>query len=253
MEILRDRVAVVTGASGGIGLGIVEQFVGEGMHVVMVDIAEQRLRREADRLRAAGASVESAVVDVGDAVATEVLAHDIVDRRGSVHVLVNNAGIIRTGLTWELAHADWEDVLRVNLMGVVNGIHAFVPHMIAGGYEAHVVNVGSMASVTPVPGIGPYNASKHAVLGLSEAMAAEFAMKGHTIGVTVVMPGRVATNLGRPIDGPDAEVAAEPGLIQPAEVGRQVVQAIRANRLHLFTHPERIPDVRARFARITDG
>jgi NAD(P)-dependent dehydrogenase (short-subunit alcohol dehydrogenase family) len=257
---LRGRVAVVTGAASGIGLGIAEAFGAAGMRLVVADVDGATLRRRADRLRADGAEVEAVVTDVGDADAVDDLARATIDRFGAVHVVCNNAGIIRPGRTWELPLADWERVLRVNLLGVVHGVRSFVPRMLEAGGEGHVVNVASMAAVVPVPWIGPYNVAKHGVLALSETLQAELAAAGAPIGVTVVMPGRVRTRLGRPAnddgddagdDGPDG--GPEPGLMEPAEVGSQVVEAVRDDRLHLFTHPERIPEVRARFARITDA
>ncbi|MFI5053881.1 MAG: SDR family NAD(P)-dependent oxidoreductase, partial [Acidimicrobiia bacterium] len=172
-------------------------------------------------------------------------------------VVCNNAGTIRPGRTWELPLADWELVLRVNLLGVVHGVHTFVPLLLRSGEAGHVVNVASMAAVVPVPGIGPYNVSKHGVLALSEILHAELLATGAPIGVTVVMPGRVRTRLGLPDgafdDEPQEPAAREPGVLEPSEVGRQVVDAVRDNRLYLFTHPERLDDVRARFTRITDG
>jgi NAD(P)-dependent dehydrogenase (short-subunit alcohol dehydrogenase family) len=255
METLNDRVAVVTGAASGIGLGIAEAFVAEGMKVMLADVDAAGLAREEGRLAAAGATVASSVVDVGDALEVDGLADAVLSRFGRVHVICNNAGIIRPGRTWELPLADWEAVLRVNLMGVVHGVRSFVPALIASGAEGHVVNVASMAAVVPVPGIGPYNVSKHGVLALSEVLQAELAAAGMPIGVTVVMPGRVPTHLGQPPGAPHPEPAPalQPGEIDPAEVGVQVVDAVYRNQLHLFTHPDRIGDVVARFARITDS
>jgi NAD(P)-dependent dehydrogenase (short-subunit alcohol dehydrogenase family) len=169
----------------------------------------------------------------------------------------NNAGIIRLGRTWELPLADWEAVLRVNLLGVVHGVRTFVPLLLAGGEAGHVVNVASMAAVVPVAGIGPYNVAKHGVLALSEVLQAELVAAGAPIGVTVVMPGRVRTRLGAPPEAPDPEPVQvpplQPGEIDPAEVGAQVVEAMRSNRLYLFTQPDRVAEAVARFARITDS
>ena len=128
----------------------------------------------------------------------------------------------------------------------------FVPLLLASGEEGHVVNVASMASVVPVPGIGPYNVAKHGVLALSETLHAELVQMGAPIGVSVIMPGRVASRIGlgaRP--GPSALAPTEPGVIEPAEVARQVVAAVRHERLFVFTHPERVAEARERFARIT--
>jgi NAD(P)-dependent dehydrogenase (short-subunit alcohol dehydrogenase family) len=255
MRDLNGRVAVVTGAAGGIGLGIAEAFHAEGMKVMLADVTADGLARAVDRFAERRDDVASFVVDVADVAQVEALADAVVDRFGAVHVVCNNAGIIRSGRTWELPLETWNDVLRVNLFGVLHGVHTFVPRLLASGEEGHVVNVASMAAVVPVPGIGPYNVSKHGVLALTEVLQAELAAMDARIGVTIVFPGRVPSNLGRPPgEGPSASVAPlQPGELSPREVGRQVVEAIRANQLHLFTHPERVPEVVARFARITDS
>jgi NAD(P)-dependent dehydrogenase (short-subunit alcohol dehydrogenase family) len=252
---LAGRVGVVTGAASGIGLGIADAMAGCQMKVLLADVDERRLEAERDRLAAAGAVADAMVVDVGDPAQVEALGARALDRFGGVHVICNNAGIIRPGRTWELPLDDWLAVIRVNLLGVVHGVRTFVPLLLASGEEGHIVNVASMAAVVPVPGIGPYNVAKHGVLALSEVLQAELAAAGAPVGVTVVMPGRVRSRLGRAA-GPDLPEAAgepplQPGEIEPAAVGALVVEAIRTNRLHLFTHPERMGEVVARFARIT--
>jgi NAD(P)-dependent dehydrogenase (short-subunit alcohol dehydrogenase family) len=256
-------VAVVTGAAGGIGLGIARALADAGTRLVLADVDERSLARRAEALRTGGAAVEAVPADVADAAAVEALAQAALTRFGAVHLVCNNAGIIRPGRTWELPLADWERVIQVNLLGVVHGVRTFVPLLLEAverGEEGHVVNVASMAAVVPVPWIGPYTVAKHGVLALSETLQAELAAAGAPVGVTVVMPGRVRTRLGLPPaeegdrDEPPAETEPgepEPGVLEPDEVGRQVVQAVRDGRLHLFTHPERIPEVEARFARIT--
>jgi NAD(P)-dependent dehydrogenase (short-subunit alcohol dehydrogenase family) len=242
---------VVTGAASGIGLGIAGALADEGLRLVLADIDSDRLEREAERLHSSGAQVEAVVTDVGDPDAVQALAKLTINRFGTVHLLCNNAGILRGGRVWELPLSDWEAVLRVDLMGVIYGLRSFVPLLLASGEEGHVVNVASMASVVPVPGIGPYNVSKHGVLALSETLHAELTQMGASIGVSVVMPGRVATRIGQGQDS-SAPTPTEPGVIEPAEVGRQVVEAVRQGRLYVFTHPERIAEARERFARITD-
>jgi NAD(P)-dependent dehydrogenase (short-subunit alcohol dehydrogenase family) len=255
VQELRNRVAVVTGAASGIGLGIATAFASEGMRVVMADVDERRLERAAARLRDTGAEVASATCDVADPAAVDALADLALGRFGRVHVVCNNAGVIRPGRTWELPLDDWNFVLRVNLLGVVHGVHTFVPLILATGEEGHVVNVSSMAAVVPVPGIGPYNVSKHGVLALSEVLSAELEATGAPVGVSVVMPGRVRTALGRVGDADDDDdvppSTAEPGVLEPADVASAVVAAMRDRRLYVFTHPERIADAEARFARIT--
>jgi NAD(P)-dependent dehydrogenase (short-subunit alcohol dehydrogenase family) len=252
MKVLRGRVAVVTGAASGIGLGIAGALADEGVHLVLADIDSERLEQEAERLRSSGSHVEAVVTDVGDPDAVQALADRTMTRFGAVHLICNNAGILRRGRVWELSLNDWDAVLRVDLMGVIYGLRSFVPLLLASGEEGHVVNMASMASVVPVPGISPYNVSKHGVLALSETLQAELIQMGASVGVSVVMPGRVSSRIGQ---GQNSAALApmEPGVIEPAEVGRQVVKAVRQERLYVFTHPERIAEARERFARITDS
>ncbi len=238
MEHLGGRVAVVTGAAGGIGLGIAQSFVGEGMRVVLADIDEDALSGAVGQLRGAGADVVGVGVDVTDPASVDALADETVHRFGAVHVIVNNAGLVRGGRSWELSLEEWELVVGVDLWGVVHGVRAFVPRILATGQEGHVVNVGSMASVSPRAGIAPYVASKHAVLGLSDSLRAELEEAGAPVGVSVVMPGTVRTRM-------------VPVGIDPSVVGALVVGAMRTGLPYVFTHPDRMPEVEARFSAIT--
>lgn len=186
-------VAVVTGAAAGIGLALVESYVADGARIVMADFDAPRLRSEAARLRASGAEVLDIAVDLGDAAAVDELAQRSVDRFGRIDVLCNNVGTIAFGPTWEIDLADWDRVLRVNLLSVVNGIRSFVPIMRAGGDDGHVVNTASMAAFMQLGGASPYVATKHAVVGLSIALAEDLEQAGSGIHVSVVCPGIVAT------------------------------------------------------------
>jgi NAD(P)-dependent dehydrogenase (short-subunit alcohol dehydrogenase family) len=251
---LSGKVAVVTGAANGIGLAIAEACVDAGMRVMLTDVDRVRLETQRSRLAEGGSEVASMAVDVADPLQVERLADEIDARFGRVDVICNNAGVVRQGKTWELSLDDWETVLRINLMGVVHGVRTFVPRLLAQGDGGHIVNVASMSAVVPVLEINPYNVSKAGVLALSEILKAELMGIGAPIGVTVVMPGRVKTRLGLSPDEPDDAVPMQPGtsVIEPEDVGRQVVEAIRADQLFLFTHPARVADAVARFARITE-
>ncbi len=254
MQDLEGRVAVVTGAASGIGFGMSEALVAAGMKVMMADIDATRLRAKEAQLSESGHEVATFVVDITDSAAVDALADATLERFGTVNVVCNNAGIIRRGYrTWELPLEDWRAVLEVNLFGVVHGLRTFVPILLDSGEEGHIVNTASLAAVSPVPELGPYNASKHGVLGISEALDAELRAAGASIGVTILMPGLVRTRIGQPSSAPDPEGPLDPGQMDPREVGTLTVEAIRENRLHLFTHPELIDMVKARFARITDS
>lgn len=243
---------MVTGAASGIGLGIATAFAGVGMKVMLADIDAEAVGTKAQALAASGHDVSYHAVDVGRQDAVEELASATVERFGGVHVVCNNAGVIRRDRTaWELPSEDWYEVLRVNLLGVVHGIRSFVPRLLASGEPGHVVNTASLAAVIPVPGLASYTASKYAVLGLSEALDAELRAAGAPIGVSVLMPGLVRTRLGLPSGAPDPDGPLAPGQIDPIEVGPHVVAAIREDRLYVFTQRGAGAMAAARFARIS--
>jgi NAD(P)-dependent dehydrogenase (short-subunit alcohol dehydrogenase family) len=238
LEQLKGRTAVVTGAASGIGLATTEAFVAAGMRVLMTDRDEASLTEHATRLREGGADVQSLVVDVTDPDDMERAADAAVERFGELNVCHNNAGIVAGGNSWELPLADWHRVIDVNLWGVIHGIHAFVPRILASGGPGWVVNTASMAAVTAIPGIGPYTASKHAVLGISDGLRAELAAIDAPVGVSVVMPGMIKTGMN-----PFGSVAAE-------QVAANVVDAIRRGRPYVFTDDHSVPDVESRLSEI---
>jgi NAD(P)-dependent dehydrogenase (short-subunit alcohol dehydrogenase family) len=235
---LEGRAAVVTGAASGIGLATTEAFVAAGMRVLMTDFDEASLAEHAARLRDGGAEVHSTVVDVTDPDAMERAADVAVGHFGELHVCHNNAGIVTMGNSWELPLAEWRRVVEVDLWGVVHGIHAFVPRILASGEPGWVVNTASMAAVTAVPGIGPYTASKHAVLGLSDGLRAELGNAGAPVGVSVVMPGMIKTGLN-----PYGTIPAE-------QVAANVVDAVRRGRPYVFTDDHSVADVESRLTAI---
>jgi NAD(P)-dependent dehydrogenase (short-subunit alcohol dehydrogenase family) len=251
---VEGKVAVITGGGQGIGRALAEKFTAEGMKVVIADVVPELVEQTTKELRDEGREVTGVVTDVTSLESVEALRDATLETYGAVHVVCNNAGIIRRGVkSWELPLEDWETVLRVNLFGVVHGMLTFVPILLASGEEGHIVNTASMAAVLAVPGIGPYTASKHAVLGISEAMHTELRSIGAPIGISVLMPGLVRTRIGSPPSTPDPEGPLDPGQMDPREVGSHVVRGIKEDRLHVFTHPELLDSVRQRFGRITDG
>jgi NAD(P)-dependent dehydrogenase (short-subunit alcohol dehydrogenase family) len=238
MQQLEGRTAVVTGAASGIGLAIVEAFVAEGMQVVMADVVEDRLDAQARRIGDAGGDVHAVTVDVRDPDAVDRAGQAAVDRYGRLHVAVNNAGVVTGGNSWELPLEDWHRVIDIDLWGVIHGIRAFVPRILASGDEGHVVNTASMAAVYGLAGIGPYTAAKHAVLGLSDGLQAELDAIAAPIGVNVVMPGRVKTGMN-PI-----------GTVPAEAVAANVIDAIRRRRSYVFTDDHHTSQVEARLQAI---
>ncbi|HEX4126728.1 MAG TPA: SDR family NAD(P)-dependent oxidoreductase [Acidimicrobiales bacterium] len=238
MEQLEGRTAVVTGAASGIGLAVVEAFTTAGMRVVMTDISQESLRSHAARLNDQGADVLAIAVDVRDADALERVGVAAVERFGALHVAVNNAGVVNGGYSWELPLEEWHRVIDTNLWGVIHGIRAFVPHILASGEEGHVVNTSSMAAVLALGRLGPYTVAKHGVLGLSDVLRAEFASLEAPVGVSVVMPGMIKTGMN-PV-----------GTVSSATVAANVLDAIRHGRHYVFTDDHSTDEVEKRLSAI---
>jgi NAD(P)-dependent dehydrogenase (short-subunit alcohol dehydrogenase family) len=267
VKALDGRVGVVTGAASGIGLALTSRFLAAGMRVVMADVEAAALEDAAARLEA-GPNVLPVPTDVTDADAVDALAERTLDAYGAVHVVCNNAGVFTGGLCWEAPLADWRWIFEVNLMGVVHGLRSFVP-LLLRQEEGHVVNTASMAGVTATPLTGIYNASKHAVVALSETLRLELAARGGTVGVSVVCPEAVRTGIARadrnrPEDRRIAETdltperravsaaithAAESG-IDPAVIAERTERAILEDRFWVLAED---PYWRGIFERRLDG
>ena len=251
MKQLTDRVAVVTGAASGIGLALAERFAAEGMKVVMADIEAAALARAADELRPRAPALLAVRVDVSRPEDVERLAGEAYAAFGAVHVLCNNAGVAVIGAVHEHTLADWQWVMNVNLWGVIHGVRAFLPRMLAGGDEGHIVNTASMAGLTTAPFMSVYDVTKHGVVALSESMYKELQVTGAPIGVSVVCPGLISTAImqssrNRPEEladrgktGPMAQAFGQAlsdrlaGGYPPSEVADQVVRGIREDRFYI--------------------
>jgi NAD(P)-dependent dehydrogenase (short-subunit alcohol dehydrogenase family) len=232
--VLRNRVGVVTGAASGIGLAIAQAFVDEGMRVVMADVDEDRLQVEARRLRRNGSDVLAVQVDVRDPESVDAVGRSVIERLGNLHVVVNNAGVVGGGKSWEIPLDEWHRVIDVDLWGVIHGVRTFVPLILASGEEGHIVNVASMAAVLALPSLAPYTVAKHGVLGLTDVLRAELKRLGVPVGASVVMPGMVKTAMN-PI-----------GTVQPATVAANVLDAIRGDRPYVFTDDHSVDEVEGR-------
>jgi NAD(P)-dependent dehydrogenase (short-subunit alcohol dehydrogenase family) len=251
MEKLRGRVAVVTGAASGIGLALAERFADEGMRVVMADVEAAALDIAAAAVRAKTASVLAVHIDVSHADDVERLARETYAAFGAAHVVCNNAGVAVFGAAHEHSLADWQWVMGVNLWGVIHGVRAFVPRMLAGGDEGHIVNTASMAGLTTAPFMSVYDVTKHGVVALSESMFKEFEATGASIGVSVVCPGLINTSITRSSRNRPPELAEEGKAgpmaqafgqelaarltrgCPPSEVAEQVVRGIREKQFYI--------------------
>jgi NADP-dependent 3-hydroxy acid dehydrogenase YdfG len=198
MKEFKDKVAVITGAASGIGLGIARRAVKEGMKVVLADIEEGALKQAEEELRSGGAEVISVVTDVTKRENVETLAQKTIDAFGEVHLLCNNAGVAAPGALWECVYSDWEWVIGVNLWGVIYGIQTFIPIMIQQDSESYIVNTSSMAGIMHGDGVnGIYAVTKQAVVALSESLRTAFVnpLFKAKIGVSVLCPGVVNTRI----------------------------------------------------------
>ncbi|MEE2677603.1 MAG: SDR family NAD(P)-dependent oxidoreductase, partial [Myxococcota bacterium] len=184
MQELSGKVAVVTGGASGIGHALATRFAEEGMKLVLLDVEAGPLDEAARGFEAQGVEVLAQRLDVSDAAAMDAAGAAALERFGAVHVLCNNAGVGSGGPMWELTTEDWEFCLRPNLWGVIHGIRVFAKHLVAQD-EGHIVNTASMAGLVSVPGMGPYNVTKHAVVTLSETLYHELAALGSQVGVSV--------------------------------------------------------------------
>lgn len=272
MRELAGKVAVVTGAASGIGRAMATRFATDGMRVVLSDIEEPALTDAADELRSAGADVLAVVTDTSLRASVDELADRTLDHFGAVHLVCNNAGVGSRGLRLvDVPEQDFAWVLGVNLWGVMHGIWAFVPHLVRQG-EGHVVNTASISGLSHRPRMGPYNASKAAVVALSETL--RFELEGTGVGVTIVCPGWVRTNISQAVRNlPEhfhyeltPEQAADmaeykshradvvrSGAIEPDQLAVQVRDAVLDDCCYVFTDDESIADAGARFDRIVSG
>jgi NAD(P)-dependent dehydrogenase (short-subunit alcohol dehydrogenase family) len=256
---LSGRTAVVTGGAGGIGRALVLAFTRAGARVVVADVDEPAMAEVISTVRGMGGQAIAVRTDVSELSQVQALADRAFATFGKVHVLCNNAGVALWGGLESASHRDWQWVLGVNLWGVIHGVEAFVPRMIADKEPGHVVNTASMAGLIASQGLGIYNTSKYAVVGLSETLAKD--LRPYGIGVSVICPLGVDTRIreserSRPgalrNDGaaPVAPVSLIGRTLAPEAVADMALAAIRDNRLYVITHEEALEPLRRRFQRM---
>jgi NAD(P)-dependent dehydrogenase (short-subunit alcohol dehydrogenase family) len=195
MRDFKGKVAVITGAASGIGYGLAERCAQEGMKVVLAGINEGTLKRAEKEIKKTGVTTLVVKTDVSKASDVEALANKTLDAFGAVHLLFNNAGVANSGTVWGSTLADWQWVLGVNLWGVIYGIHFFVPIMLKQNTECHIVNTSSVAGLFVIPHPSPYTVSKHGVVIISEDLYRQLQQRDSSIGVSVLCPGGVKTNI----------------------------------------------------------
>lgn len=258
MKDFAGKVAVVTGAASGMGLAFAHKFADEGMSVVLADIESEPLAMAEGALRAKGAKTLAVRTDVMSKEAVDRLADAAFATFGNVHIVCNNAGVIASASNlrtpaWESPLAEWDWVLGVNFMGVLHGVRAFVPRMLANGEEGHIVNTASMAGM--LSGDNAYNVSKFGVVCLTEGIYKQFKGMGAKLSASVLCPGLIKTAIldaernrpeefGPPVDPsklrPELQAwsagftAALSAGIEPSDVGQMVFEAIRDDSFYIF-------------------
>jgi NAD(P)-dependent dehydrogenase (short-subunit alcohol dehydrogenase family) len=273
MDQLDGKVAVITGAARGIGAALAARFAAEGMRLVLADVDRAALDSAVAERRAGGTEVVGVRTDVSDARALDALASAAQERFGTAHVICNNAGVSgHARPSWDQPEREWQWVLGVNLLGVVNGIRSFVPMLLAQD-EGHVVNTASLAGFLAAPYVSPYAATKHAVVALSTSLFHELAMAGSQVGVSVLCPSFLRTeimdtdrawpeDLGASpghADDPGSELlhgvfqnAVDEGL-DPADLADRVVDGIHTRRFLVTTHQEQCARAVQMTARVVEG
>ncbi|MFL9953526.1 SDR family oxidoreductase [Paraburkholderia nemoris] len=265
------KVAVITGAASGFGRAFAEKGASLGMKLVLADVNPQALAQAVDALRAGGAEAIGVPTDVSDAAQVEALAQAALDAFGKVHLLFNNAGVGSGGFLWESTANDWAWVFNVNVMGVAHGVRAFTPIMLRQNEPAHIVNTASVAGLLSPPAMGIYNASKHAVVSLTETLYHDLQLaqagqtEGGAVGCSLLCPAFVPTGIAdaeraRPADlrndsrptrsqiaaGKQLQRAVQSGKLTAADVAEITFEAIAARRFYIVTHPGIMATVKLR-------
>ena len=265
MTDIAGRVAFVTGAAQGLGLGLARELARAGAHVVLADLQAEPLQQATAEVAAFGGRTLALTVDVSDRSSLQAAAERVRSEFGKLHILCNNAGIItpRKPIS-EVTESEWAWTLGVNLYGVINGVAAFLPLIREHGEGGHVVNTASIGGMQVGKGrnTGPYSVSKYGVVAFSESLSQE--LDGTNIGVSVLCPAAVNTAIfksaarrpdrfGGPLaveqdEAYDRELR-DVGML-PDDVGKRVVAAIRADELFIFTHEHSREWLAERFGRI---
>ena len=271
----QGKTAVLTGAGSGFGLECARIGARHGMNLVLVDVQADALEAAAQEMRAAGAQVLAQRVDVADAAQMEALAAAVRERFGAPHLVFNNAGVGAGGLVWESSVADWQWVLGVNLWGVIHGVRLFTPMMLEAAaadpnWRGHIVNTASMAGLLTAPNMGIYNASKHAVVALTETLYQDLRLVSDQVSASVLCPYFVPTGItqserNRPaalapaaptksqlIGQAMSEKAVSSGKVTAAEVAQAVFDAVAADRFYIYSHPQALGNVRDRMQAIVE-
>jgi NAD(P)-dependent dehydrogenase (short-subunit alcohol dehydrogenase family) len=267
MRELRGKVAAITGAASGLGRAMALAFADEGMHVALGDVADAG--DVFAQIEKRGVRAVSMKLDVSRAAEVEAFAQLIDRDLGGAHVVCNNAGVSPLASAWEMSLGDWQWIMGVNLWGVIHGVRAFAPRLIARN-EGHMVNTASVAGLINPPGTAAYNVTKHAVVALSETLHHDLRERQSAVGVSVLCPAYVPTGIAdsernrpsgvEPTPKTKGTLAREAmlkkavasGRLSAEDVARAVVQAVKEERFYVLTHPRIKGAIRARMEDILE-
>lgn len=269
MKPLEGKVTAITGAASGLGRSMALAFAAEGMHLALADVDENGLKETQEAANRRGVRAFTMHVDVSKASEVDAFAARTLADLKAFHLVCNNAGVSPLGAVWEASVADWQWILGVNLWGVIHGIRAFTPHLVAQN-EGHIVNTASVAGLISPPGSGAYNVTKHAVVTLSESLYHDLRERKSAVGVSVLCPAYVPTRIteserNRPKDLPASEKSKETlareamlrkavsaGKVSADQVAQAVVAAVKEERFYIVTHPRIKGAIQARMEDILE-
>jgi NAD(P)-dependent dehydrogenase (short-subunit alcohol dehydrogenase family) len=256
---------VITGAASGFGRAFAQKGAALGMKLVLADVDGDALGDVVETLTAMGADAIAVPTDVSDGAAVEALAHRTLDAYGKVHLLFNNAGVGTSGFIWEMSENDWSWVFGVNVMGVAHGVRVFTPIMLRQNEPAHIVNTASVAGLISPPAMGVYNASKHAVVALTETLYHDLRRAGSAVRCSLLCPAFAPTGIAeaerarpprwrneappsasRVLAGRELRKAVRAGRLSAADIADAAFDAVRDDRFYVITHPSIMASVRAR-------
>lgn len=275
MKNFKQKTAVITGAASGFGLCFAREAVKRGMNVALLDVEEKALQNVAAELCDSGVKIYAKVLSVADAKAYATAVDEIYAMFGSVNLVFNNAGVGTGGLIWENSLTDWDWVMGVNVNGVIYGMHYFIPRMLADAkkdatFEGHIVNTASMAGLLTAPNMGVYNASKHAVVAMTETLYQDLSLVTEQINCSVLCPYFVPTGISKSdrnlpqgvvqnetaskkIAQAMSEKAVSSGNVSAEQVSDKVFAAIEAKQFYIYSHPQALGNVQARMESIVMG
>jgi NAD(P)-dependent dehydrogenase (short-subunit alcohol dehydrogenase family) len=272
MRVFKGRVAVITGGASGLGRALAERLAREGVQLMLADIDAKALAATRDALRATGAVVAIRPTDVAQASEVEALAHATLEAYGAVHIVCNNAGVAPLGAVWESTTADWTWAFGVNVWGVVHGVRVFTPILMRQDDEGHIVNTASVAGLISPPGMGCYNVTKQAVVGLSESLHHDLVRAQSKVRCSVICPAYFSSGIAdsernRPDALRNQEVeksarqlaleatlkkAVTSGKLTAADIAERTFRAIADERFYVLTHGAIKPAIETRMRDILE-